>query len=197
MKAQRLPRICRKLILLVSTALLLTLSLNDLQAQAERPARGNRNRGNRMDPAQFQERRVARLKEQLEVTKDDEWSIILPRVEKVMQTQRELRMGGMGGMGRGGPGGGGANNPDEGANSGRNRASAGTNPEETTNNPDAAALRKAVEAKASAAELKTHIAKMRETLKKREAALAAAQDELRKVLTTRQEAIAILLGLLH
>lgn len=194
MNAHQLPRACRKLILLVSTALLLTLSLNDLQAQAERPARGNRNRGNRMDPAQFQERRVARLKEQLEVTKDDEWSVILPRVEKVMQAQRELRLGG---MGRGGPGGGGANNPDEGANSGRNRASAGTNPEETTNNPDAAALRKAVEAKASAAELKTHIAKMRETLKKREAALATAQDELRKVLTTRQEAIAILLGLLH
>lgn len=196
MKASFLPQPCRSLILLVSTVLLLTLALSELQAQAERPARGNRNRGNRMDPAQFQERRVARLKEQLEVTKDDEWSVILPRVEKVMQAQRELRMGGMGGMGRGGPGGG-TNNPDDNANGGRARGNAGAGNEDNASNPDATALRKAVESKAAAAELKAHIAKMRETLKKREAALAAAQDELRKVLTTRQEAIAILLGLLH
>src|SRR5437867_5400501 len=63
----------------------------------------NQGRGN-FDPAQFRERRMNQLKEQLGAT-DDEWKAIQPKVEKVMNAQREMRGGG--GFGFGGPGGGG------------------------------------------------------------------------------------------
>jgi hypothetical protein len=58
------------------------------------------------------------------------------------------------------------------------------------------ALRAAIEAKASNAELKEKMAKVREARKANEAKLAAAQEELRAILNTRQEATAMLMGLL-
>src|SRR5437762_6836879 len=68
----------------------------------------NQGRGN-FDPAQFRQRAMDRIKEQLGAT-DDEWKVIQPKVEKVMTAHRESRGGfGFGGFGggRGGPGGGG------------------------------------------------------------------------------------------
>ena len=53
-----------------------------------------------------------------------------------------------------------------------------------------------MDAKASSEELKGKLAKVRATLKVKEANLAKAQDELRKVLSVRQEATAVLIGLL-
>jgi len=64
-------------------------------------------------------------------------------------------------------------------------------------NPDAEALQKAIEAKAPAEEVKAKLAKYRESRKAKEAKLAQAQDELRKVLSVRQEASAVLAGLLQ
>jgi hypothetical protein len=58
------------------------------------------------------------------------------------------------------------------------------------------ALRDAIEAKAPAAELKTKLAAVRAETKAKEAKLDAAQEELRGVLTARQEAIAVANGLL-
>ena len=52
------------------------------------------------------------------------------------------------------------------------------------------------EAKAPADELKAKMAKVRDGLKDKEAKLATAQDDLRKVLTVRQEAEALMAGLL-
>ena len=63
-------------------------------------------------------------------------------------------------------------------------------------NPDAEALQKALDSKASADELKSKMAKLRDNLKDKETKLAKAQDELRKVLSVRQEATAVLMGLL-
>ena len=54
-----------------------------------------------------------------------------------------------------------------------------------------------MKAKAPSAELKAAIGKAREGLKRKEADLEEAQEELRKVLTARQEAIAVLIGLLR
>jgi hypothetical protein len=59
-----------------------------------------------------------------------------------------------------------------------------------------AALRSAIEANAPADEIKAKLAKVREARKSKEAALESAQAELKKVLSVRQEATAVLMGLL-
>ena len=63
-------------------------------------------------------------------------------------------------------------------------------------NPELEALRKALESKASAAEIKAKLADLRAARKKKEAELEKAQDELRDILSARQEAMAVTLGLL-
>jgi hypothetical protein len=62
--------------------------------------------------------------------------------------------------------------------------------------PEADALQKAIDAKAPKAEIKAAIEKYVASRKAKQAELEKAQDDLRKVLTTRQEAIATLNGLL-
>jgi len=151
----------------------------------------NRQRGN-FDPAQMRQRMMERYKEMLEVTNDDEWKAIEPLVTKVM----EARMQTMGGMGRGmfgGPRRPGGDNQGGGPGGGERR---GGFMGQQQPNPAAEALEKAVEAKAGKAELKAAITKYTEARKAKQAELEAAQENLRKVLTTRQEAIATLNGLL-
>ena len=126
------------------------------------------------------------MREQLEVKSDDEWKVIEPRVTKVMEARRDASMGGgFGRGGRGGPPGGGG---DQGGSS---RSPFGGEP-----SVEAEALRKAVEAKAPAEEIKAKLAKFREAKKAKEAVLVKAQDELKKVLSLRQEATAVMSGLL-
>ena len=166
-------------------AALLGLSTGSAVAQqeGERRQRGG-DRGN-FDPAEFQKRMMERVREQLEVKSDDEWKVIEPRVAKVMEARRDASMGGgFGGRGGRPPGGGG----DQG---GGGRSPFGGEP-----SPEAEALRKAVEAKAPAEEIKAKLAKFREVKKVNEANLAKAQDELKKVLSLRQEATAVMSGLL-
>jgi hypothetical protein len=148
-------------------------------------------RGN-FDPAQFRQRMMDNYKERLEVNSDAEWKIIEERIDKVMTAQRETRVGGRGFGGPGGRrGGGGPDGPPPDSGTRTNRGGMFN-----AENPDADALQKAVEAKASSEELKTKLAKLRASLKEKEANLAKAQDELRKVLSVRQEATAVLMGLL-
>jgi hypothetical protein len=63
-------------------------------------------------------------------------------------------------------------------------------------NPELDALRKALDNKASAAEIKAELADLRAARKKKEAELENAQDGLREILSARQEAVAVTLGLL-
>ena len=153
-------------------------------------------RGN-FDPAQFRQRQMERLKENLEVTSDAEWKIISERIEKVLDAQRETRVAGFGGFGRGwGPRRGGGDNGG-GGNGGGGPGGGGNRPNPfAAENPNLDALQKAVDGKASSYELKGKMAKLRESLKEKEANLTKAQDDLRKVLSVRQEAIAVLAGLL-
>ena len=148
------------------------------------PGGGRRN----FDPAQFRERMMERVKERMEVTDDAEWKVIEPLVQKVM----DARMA-SGGMGRGMFGGprrnGGDNAP--GGDQGGQRRGFGPPP-----SPEAEALQKAIDAKAPKAEIKAAMAKYVESRKAKQAELEKAQEDLRKVLTTRQEAIATLDGLL-
>jgi hypothetical protein len=147
---------------------------------------GRQGRGN-FDPAQFQQRMLDNIKENLEITDDTEWKAIEPMVTKVL----ELRRQSMSGMGRGmfGRNRGNNNNGDQGG--GRPRGGMFGQP-----NPDAEALQKAIDGKASNSEMKTAIAKFQESRKAKQAELEKAQADLRKVLSVRQEAIALSDGLL-
>lgn len=153
------------------------------------------------DPAEMRQRMMERVREQLEVTSDDEWKIISERVEKVMTARRDAAgMGGMGAFfgGRGGPGGGRRDGNAGGGGGeragGERRRGGGMFGEEPQEAKD---LRAAIEAKAPAEELKAKLEKYRAYKKKKEAELAQAQEKLKEVLNARQEATAVIAGLLN
>jgi hypothetical protein len=123
------------------------------------------------------------------VKSEEDWTKLEPLVTKVMDAQREAGFGFFGGGGRGNRGGGGGGG-DQGGNSNTNRNRFGQS------SPETDALRKALDEKAPADEVKAKLAKLREARKEKEAALSKAQDELRKALSPRQEAGAVLAGLL-
>ena len=63
--------------------------------------------------------------------------------------------------------------------------------------PEQEALQKAIDDNAPAAQVKDLLAKYKAAQQAKQAKLEAAQDELKAVLTTRQEAQAYLLGLVR
>lgn len=147
-----------------------------------------------MDPAQIQQRILENYKETLEVNSDEEWTALKPLVQKVVESRMAAFSGmGRGMFGRGGRGGrgGGDNGGDQGGQGGGRRGGFGPPP-----SAEAEALQKAIDAKAPKAEVKAALDKYVASRKAGEAALAKAQSDLRKVLTSRQEAIATLNGLL-
>jgi hypothetical protein len=139
-------------------------------------------RGN-FDPAQMQQQMVDRIREQLGVTDDAEWKVIMDRVTPVMELQRSTRGGGgFGGFrgGQAGPGGQGG---------GGRRGNLAANPEQT-------ALQQAIADKLPDAEIKSRLERLREVRKANEEKLTKAQEDLRAVLSVRQEAVAVMFGLL-
>jgi len=176
------------LLALAGVGVLISLGTASLMAQ-DQPRQG---RGN-FDPEQMRQRMMDRYREQLEIKGDDEWKVVSERINKVVEARREVGFGGgpgMFGFGRGGRPGGDGNNPPA---AGNDQARRGPRAEPS---PEAEALQKAIESKASADELKAKLAKLREARKVKEANLEKAQEELRKVLSVRQEAAAVLAGLL-
>lgn len=177
----------------------LLLSAGNLIAQDTPPAgggqgggRGGRGGGN-FDPAQFQQRMMERVKEQLEVTDETEWKALEPMVQKVMDARRDVMVGGIGGMMRGmgrGPRGGDAAGGGGGDQQNRRPGMFGEP------SAEAQALEKAIESKAAKDDLKAAMAKFRAAKKAKETQLKDAQENLRKVLTLRQEAIAVSSGMM-
>jgi len=145
---------------------------------------GRRGGGGNFDPAQFQQRMMDNVRDRLAFTNDTDWAAVQPLVQKVFDARREVGVPGMGMMRRGG--GGGDNGPG-----GRRGGFFGAP------SPEAEALQKAIDDAAPAAQIKAMLEKYRASRKDKEAKLAQAQDDLRKVLNTRQEAQAVLLGLLN
>ena len=142
-------------------------------------------RGN-FDPAQFQQRMMDNIKTQLGFTNDTDWAAVQPLVQKVMDAQRDARGAGMGRLfGRGNRGGG-----DQGGNNRRGMFGG-------TPGPEAEALQKAIDDNAPAAQIKDLLAKYKDSQKAKQDKLAAAQADLRSVLTVKQEAQATLLGLVE
>ena len=182
--------------------LALSLGANNSLAQQDNGGGGGRQRGGggfggggNFDPAQMRERMLDDMRDQLEVKEDAEWKAIQPLIEKVMDAQRQVmseRIRGFFG-GRGGGRNGGDNNGGGDNGGGRRRGGpfGGGEP-----SPEAEALQKAIDSKATGAELKAALAKFQDARKAKQADLEKAQGDLRKVLSSRQEAILSLRGLL-
>jgi hypothetical protein len=124
-------------------------------------------------------------RETLEITNDTEWTAIQPLIQKVRDAQRELSS--VGGMGmRGGPGGFGGG--------GRGRGGPGGFGPQSSEEQQA--LQKAVDDDAPAPQIKDALARLRAARKIKQSQLETAQAALKVVLTTKQEAQAVLMGLL-
>jgi len=172
----------------MGAAAALLLGAGQLNAQ-ERQERGDRGGRGNFDPEQMRARMMERYREAFEVKDDAEWKIIEGRITKVTDARRE-----MSGFGRGfgGPGGPGGRRGGEGGDGGGERRRFGGEP-----SLEAEALQKAIEAKAPNDEIKAKLTKYREAQKTRQANLEKAQTELRQVLSVRQEASAVMMGLLQ
>jgi hypothetical protein len=145
---------------------------------------GRRGGGGNFDPAQFQQRMLDNVRDQLAFTNDTDWAAVQPLVQKVFDARRDVGFAGLGMMRRAARGGG------DNAQGGR-RGGFGQQ------GPEAEALQKALDDNAPAAQVKAMLEKYRAAHKEKEAKLAQAQEDLRKVLTSRQEAQAALLGILN
>jgi len=146
----------------------------------------------RPDPAQMKQMRMDDLRGKMEIKDDAEWTAIEPKVSKVMDAQRDLlgmRMGGMFGGGRRRRSGQDTNGGD--AQRQQRRSSFFGDP-----SPAVEALQKALDDKAPTAEIKTKLAAVRAEAKEKEAKLEQAEEDLRSVLSSRQEAVAVVNGLL-
>ena len=131
----------------------------------------------------MRERWMTSIKEQLGAN-DDEWKVIQGKLDKVMNAQRDSR----GGMFGGGPG-------------GRRGGRGGDQPSDQPSSPVQTAsrdLRTALENKsATSEEITTKLTALREARDKARAELQTAQKDLKEVLTPRQEAVLVSMGMLE
>jgi len=187
----------RKALQVSGVAILMALTAFTVSAQENQPGQPGRDRqdrqdrrgggpgGRNFDPAQMQQRMMEGIREELGFTSDTDWNAVEPLVKKVMDARREVGFGGMGmfrrGRGPGGPGG-----PEGRGNRGGMFGQA---------SPEQQALENAIEANAPAAQIKELLAKYKAAKKEKQAKFAAAQADLRKVLSVKQEAQATLMGL--
>jgi hypothetical protein len=136
------------------------------------------------------ERRDAGIKTALKVS-DDEWAVIQPLLDKEEQAQFAYMMTGNYGFGIGGGRRGG-----NGGAGGAGGAGPGGNPM-FQGSPEVQALNDAAQSDATSNDdLKTKMAAVRDARKKAEDDLAAARANLQKVLTLRQEAVLLSMGVL-
>ncbi|MEY3547389.1 MAG: hypothetical protein RLZZ313_1751 [Verrucomicrobiota bacterium] len=191
--------------LLAICGLILSTATGSLLAQNEAPAAqpggpgapgapgGRPGRGN-WDPEQMRQRMMERVREQLAVKDDAEWSVIESRIKKINDSRSGMGRGfGGPGGGPGGPGGQGAPGGQGGQGGPGGRQGRGGFGQA---NPDAEVLQSALDSGASADDIKVKLTAYRAAAKVKEVQLEKAQDELRQLLSVKQEARAVLLGLL-
>jgi hypothetical protein len=121
-----------------------------------------------------QARALSRLRERLEITDDAAWSVVAERIARV----DELRRAAGGAV----P----AAAADRGKRADRMEGAGG----------EREALRAAVTDRLPDAEVRSRLARLAEVQRQNTAKLARAHEELRAVLTVRQEAIAVMFGIL-
>jgi len=149
----------------------------------------------RMDPAQFQERMLDRFKEQLKCT-DEEWTAIKPLLQKVQELQRSSMMGGGRGGMRNRPGGQPGVEQPGGPQPGAPGAPGAPAAEDASNDAQSQLRKLIANDGASADDIKEKVKAVRAEREKSAATLKTAREELRKVLTARQEAVLIMMGVL-
>jgi hypothetical protein len=142
--------------------------------------------GGRGNYQQMRQQMMDQLKTDLGAT-DDEFAAIQPKIEKVQQMQREAMMAqfgfGRGGRGRGGQGGGG---------------NGGGNAEPSAVQTASEDLKKTLDNKdATPDEIKTKLQALRDAKKAEKEDLSKAEDDLKSVLTARQEAVMVQHGILE
>jgi len=152
--------------------------------------------GPQFDPAQMRQMMEQRMREMLGATAE-EWKVLGPRVMKVQELSRQTGGGpGMmfGPMGRRGAGGPGMGGPGSDRPGGRGM---GMNRELTEVEKIQEELQTLLENTAATPEqIKQQVTKLRAAREKAKQELAKAQQDLRQVLTVRQEAQLILMGML-
>jgi hypothetical protein len=154
------------------------------------------------DPAQMQRMMTERMKGQLGAG-DEEWKVIQPRLQKVMNLSRQvtgrgMMMGGPGGnAGRRQPGGARTAGQDAGQ---RTRPGPGTGPqrEESAVGKATQELQEVLRSETAKPEqIKAKLTALRTAKEKAKKDLATAQKELKEKLTVKQEAILVLSGYLN
>jgi hypothetical protein len=151
----------------------------------------------RFDPAEMRKAMEERMKTNLGVT-DDEWKVLQPKIEAVTKIRQETMMGGMRGMfGRGPrpgqPGGPGGDRP------------AGEAPKPAADQPPQSEMAKASDAlgkvlenkEAKPEEIKTALQALRDARVATKAKLEKAQKELKEIVTVKQEAQLVMMGMLE
>jgi hypothetical protein len=181
----------KKMLAVGAVGALMFVGSNSVMAQS----RGN------FDPSQFRQRMTERLREQMDIKDDAEWKAIEGQIGKVMDAQRDVmasRMGGFRSSRSGAPGGSGSSSDANGGSSSsdQGRRSRGGFFGGGEPSPEVEALRKAVDDKAPADEIKAKLAAVKKANKDKQKKLDQAQADLRAILSVRQEAVAVLNGLL-
>jgi len=184
-----------QLLALAGFATVLALGTGNLAAQDQPQRRGGR--GN-FDPAQFQQQRLDRIREQMGITDETEWKAVQDRIQKVFDAQTAVfGFRARGGFGRGGRGGGDNNNNNGGDANNRGGRRGGFGGFGGTPSPELESLQNAIQNNAPSDQIKAALEKYRTARKAKEAALEKAQAELQKVLSVKQEAVAVTNGLLN
>lgn len=178
----------RTLLIIRVVAAAMCLGAGSLLAQNDNGGGGGGfGRGN-FDPAQFQQRMMDGIRDQLGFTNDADWNAVQPLVQKVVDARRDLGTGaGFGRMFRNRGGGG-----DSANGGGRRGGFFGGQP-----SPEAEGLQKAIDDNQPTAQIKAALARYEASQKAKQAKLTETQGQLRQVLTVKQEAQATLLGLLN
>ena len=189
-----------RIITLCAITAALALSVGDVFAQDNGGGNGGNNNGGQggqrrnrqggqgggnFDPAAMQQRMVDGIRDRLDFTNDTEWAAVEPLVTKVVTARMDSMAGGMRGM-MGGRNRGGQGGQQPGGRGGFGQTS-----------PEADALQKAIDDNAPSSQIKDLLAKYKAAQKVKQAKLEAAQADLKAVLSTKQEAQAVLLGLVN
>jgi Spy/CpxP family protein refolding chaperone len=165
-----------------ATALLLGTLAIPAFGQATPPPGGNNPADRR---AQFMQQMNDRMKTQLGLS-DDEYKAIQPKIEAVMTAQRSTRGGGPGGFGGRRGGGNNGNAPtDPNAPAPTGAQAAARDLQTTLDNKDA-----------KPEEIKAKLTALRDARNKAKEDLTKAQADLKELLTQRQEAVLVNMGLL-
>jgi len=197
MLAKKTPWIVVTILVIVGL-LLVGTSLSQPGQRGQRGQRGTGQApgGRQFDPERMRQMMEQRMQEMLGAT-DTEWKVLGPRVMKVQELSRQAGGGGRGMMfGRGMRGGPGGQGGPGGTRPG-GRGPGGMNRELTEVEKAQQALQTTLDNTAATPDaIKKELTILRAAREKAKQEFAKAQQDLRQVLTLRQEATLVLMGML-